>query len=338
MLQRFRKPLLALAVISVLAILTVLFLARGRTPPLPPLPNPNGYDDFLKAAALLTGDVSNASTLDHDGLRALMSTNAEPLRLIRLGLTRDCSVPTDSAMTNISGVLADLAGLKSLVRLLSEEGRLAEMETRYGDATHSYLDAIRFGNEISRGGFIIHRLVGIACEAIGNTPLSKLVPKLTSDEVRSVIAELEKIDRAGVTWDEVRRNETRFAQYQMGKSFNPVMWLMTRWQGWRSIQRAEMRHNRVAAHVRLLTAELAVRCYQSEQGRAPSVLEQLVPKYLQRVPIDPFNDRPVTYRPQGTNWLLYSIGEDGVDDGGKPAGRSVSGTVTKGDIFYDSPY
>jgi hypothetical protein len=116
------------------------------------------------------------------------------------------------------------------------------------------------------------------------------------------------------------------------------MWLMTRWQGWRSIQRAEMRHNRVAAHVRLLTAELAVRCYQSEQGSVPEGLEQLVPKYLQRVPIDPLSGHSLVYRSQGTNWVLYSVGEDGVDDGGQRVSRSVSGTVTKGDLFYDSPY
>ena len=77
-------------------------------------------------------------------------------------------------MTNISGVLADLAALKSLVRLLSEEDRLAEMETRFGDAANSYLDAIRLGSETSQGGFIIHRLVGSACEAFGDTQLSKL--------------------------------------------------------------------------------------------------------------------------------------------------------------------
>jgi hypothetical protein len=95
----------------------------------------------------------------------------------------------------------------------------------------------------------------------------------------------------------------------------------------------------MAAHLRLLTAELAARCYRSDQGRAPSSLEQLVPKYLQRVPLDPFNrGRPMIFLPQGTNWLLYSVGEDGVDDGGKRVGRSVSGTVTKGDLFYDSPY
>jgi hypothetical protein len=241
-------------------------------------------------------------------------------------------------MTNISGLLSDLANLKSLARLLEEEGRLAEMENRYGDAAHSYVDAIRFGNEISRGAFIINRLVGIACEAVGERPLAKLVPKIKPDEARSVIAALEKVDAARVTWAEVKRNEERFSRYQLGKGFNPITWVMTRVQGWRSIQRAKMRHNRVIAHERLLAVELALRCYESEQGRAPTGLEQLVPNYIQRVPADPFSDRPMIYRPQETNWLVYSVGEDGVDDGGKRVGRSVSGTITRGDLFYDSPY
>jgi len=114
MLQRFRTPLLALAVLFVLAMLTVLFLSTGRTPPRQPLPNPNGYDDFLKAAALLTGDVGNASTLvDHDGLRALVSTNAESLRLLRLGLTRQCALPADSAITNVPAMMAQFDGFET---------------------------------------------------------------------------------------------------------------------------------------------------------------------------------------------------------------------------------
>ena len=338
MLRKNRAILLAVAVICVLVVLTVLVVSTSRTPPHPPMPNPNGYDDFLKAATLLIGDVGNASTLDHDGLRALVSTNSESLRLLRLGLTRDCSVPTDSAMTNVPSMLTELSDMKRLVQLLASEGRLREMDNQLADAAQSYVDAIHFGNEISRGGFIINRLVGVACEAIGDTPLSKLAPKLNSTEARPVIAELEKADRAQVTWDEVQQNENRFAQYQLRKRFNPITWVMTRWQGWRARQRAEMRHKRVAAHVRLLIAELAVRCYQSDQGRAPTYLELLVPKYLQRVPSDPFSGQPLVYRPQGTNWLLYSVGEDGLDDGGKRAGRPASGTVTIGDIFYDSPY
>jgi UDP:flavonoid glycosyltransferase YjiC (YdhE family) len=149
---------------------------------------------------------------------------------------------------------------------------------------------------------------------------------------------LEKIDSTGVTWEEIRRNENRYSRHQLRKGFNPITWVMALWQRRQTLQIAERKHNRVIAHERLMTAELALRCYQSEQGRLPSSLEQLVPEYLQQVPLDPFSGRPVIYHPQGTNWLLYSVGEDGVDDGGKRVGRSVSGTVTKGDLFYDSPY
>ena len=54
------------------------------------------------------------------------------------------------------------------------------------------------------------------------------MPNLKRDEARSVITALDKIDGARVTWDEVRRNERRFAQYQLAKGFNPIAWVMTR--------------------------------------------------------------------------------------------------------------
>ncbi|HEY3855649.1 MAG TPA: hypothetical protein VGO67_14765 [Verrucomicrobiae bacterium] len=128
MTRKSRTLLLALVAVILLAMLAVLFLSLSRTPPPPPLPNPNGYDDFLKAATLMTGDLGNADTLNHDGLRALVSTNTESLRLLRLGLTRQCALPADSAMANVSAMLSDLAAMKQLVHLLAAEGRLREMD------------------------------------------------------------------------------------------------------------------------------------------------------------------------------------------------------------------
>jgi hypothetical protein len=338
MLHKRKRPLLAFAAVIGFALVAYLVFSMVWAPAPSPLPNPNGYDDFRKAAMFLTGDVGNASALELDELRALVATNSESLRLLRLGLTRQCVLPADAAMANFPSLLSDFSSFKSLARLLAEEGRLAEMENRYGDAAQSYVDAIHFGNEMSRGGFIINRLVGIACEAIGEMRLGKLVPRLNSQQAKPVIAELEKIDSAGVTWDEVMRNERRFERHQLGKGFNAITWAMTRWQAWQTRKRGEMRNKRVVARVRLVIAELAVRCYQSERGQAPATLEQLVPLYLQRVPLDPFSGRPLLYRPQGSDWLLYSVGEDGADDGGKRAGRSISGSVTRGDLFYNSPY
>ena len=91
----------------------------------------------------------------------------------------------------------------------------------------------------------------------------------------------------------------------------------------------------VIAHERLLMTELALRSYQSEKSRLPAGLGELVPGYLSNTPQDPFSGRPLIYRLQGKNWLLYSVGLDGRDDGGKPAGPGLS---AKGDLFYDSPW
>ena len=86
----------------------------------------------------------------------------------------------------------------------------------------------------------------------------------------------------------------------------------------------------------MLIAELAVRAYVQDKGRPPERLDQLVPEYLKGVPQDPFGSQSLVYRPQGTNWLLYSVGLDGVDNGGvlkTNRGDPPPGT----DLFYDSP-
>ena len=333
----FNKRILALCAVALalLGLVALLGFFSSRPPPPTPLPNPNGYDDFLQAAASLTGDVGNSSTFDQDMLREFVAANAEPLRLLRLGLTRHCSVPTDEVMTNFPATINNLARLKQLAWLLADEGRLAELESRPADAARSYLNALHFGNEVSRGGFLINRLVGIACEALGGSPLAALSRKLNCEQVLAVVPELEKLDRWAVTWDEVEQNEARFRRYQLRKGFNPITWVMTRWQGWKQRKLGEQRHNRLAAHLRLLTVELALHCYQTEHGRGPDRLDQLVPGHLKRVPLDPFSGQPFIYRVSGTNWLLYSVGADGVDDGGKAAGRSAS---SQGDLLYDSQW
>jgi hypothetical protein len=310
MLQRFRKPLLALAVIFVLAMLTVLFLSGGRTPALPPLPNPNGYDDFLKASEVVTGNFRDFRELNHDSLDALVSTNSEALRLLRLGLTRQCMMPMDSALTNAG--IDHLGGMKRLVQLLAAEGRLREMEDRPAEAARSYVDAIRFGNELSRGGFLVTRLVGVACEAIGCAPLAKVVPKLSREDARIVLTELERVDAGRVTWTAVLPSEAYYVRHQLGGRVNPIMRVWGWWQSRGIKEKAEVKHKMVIAR-----------------------LVDLVPNCLSTMPADPFNGQPLIYRPEGTNWLLYSVGPDGVDDGGRAAGR---GWPVKGDILLDSSW
>ena len=332
-MNKSRTKLVVAFVAGVLVLALAVHFTRGE-PVIAHLPKPNGYDDFIQASQEVHGTPADFGALDHDALREAIATNAEPLRRLRLGLTLPRCLPMDAGLTN-GGLTQQLGQMKQLVRLLVAEGRLHELENQPGKAARSYADAIRFGNEMSRGGYLIIRLVGISCEASGYTALSKLVPRLGPEESRSIISDLEKVDAGRVTWAEVRRDERAFCvRHHGGMLMHPVLWTVGWWQSREAIGKTEMRHKTVMAHERLLIAELALRVYQAEQGHPPARLEELAGKYFSEAPQDPFGTQPMVYRPQGTNWLLYSVGPDGLDNGGKPMG---GGPGLTGDMFINSP-
>ncbi len=71
------------------------------------------------------------------------------------------------------------------------------------------------------------------------------------------------------------------------------------------------------ARLALARTALAVGRHRLATRNLPNDLEDLVPKYLKQVPPDPFDGRPIRYQPGTPGFLLYSIGEDGHDDGGQ---------------------
>jgi hypothetical protein len=76
---------------------------------------------------------------------------------------------------------------------------------------------------------------------------------------------------------------------------------------------------------RLLLCAAAVRSYRLKHGKLPSSLTDLGldPKML----VDPYSGKDLVYRPGNSDYLLYSVGADGRDDGGVPADE---GTVPAG--------
>lgn len=69
---------------------------------------------------------------------------------------------------------------------------------------------------------------------------------------------------------------------------------------------------------------LAIRAYEAEQRRPPLLAADLVPEFLPRIPLDPFDGQPFRYvcgkvpaSWGGVAWGIYSIGRDFTDDGGR---------------------
>ncbi len=59
----------------------------------------------------------------------------------------------------------------------------------------------------------------------------------------------------------------------------------------------------------------------------PETLAALVPQYLPAVPLDPFTDQPFIYERRGAGYLLASVGDNGVYDGGD----DMNGWIVRGE-------
>ena len=74
----------------------------------------------------------------------------------------------------------------------------------------------------------------------------------------------------------------------------------------------------------ILMVTLALRAYHDKNKAWPEQLSALVPAYLNHIPMDPFALKgSLRYRLMGSGYLLYSVGPDGIDDGGKAIVRPI---------------
>lgn len=69
---------------------------------------------------------------------------------------------------------------------------------------------------------------------------------------------------------------------------------------------------------RILITAIALERYRGKHGSYPQKLAELAPEFLKMVPADFMDGQPLRYRPTDDgHFILYSVGQDCVDDGGK---------------------
>jgi hypothetical protein len=91
--------------------------------------------------------------------------------------------------------------------------------------------------------------------------------------------------------------------------------------------------SRILAGLRLLRTALTIRAYREEEGMFPPTLAALTPAWLDAVPIDLFSGQPLVYRLDVEGCKLYSIGPNGIDDGGQVV--PLGDIIDKGDLLLD---
>src|SRR5262249_47715700 len=86
------------------------------------------------------------------------------------------------------------------------------------------------------------------------------------------------------------------------------------------------------ARLRCALVALAAERHRRQHAAWPQSLADLVPTYLQAVPLDPFDGQPLRFRRTDAGAVVYSVGEDGRDDGGDPS-RPPDGGAQRDVVF-----
>src|SRR5581483_1694336 len=283
----FTKRCVGIIVFGFAVLLVALGLFRQRPPPPVPLPNPNGYDDFVKAAGLRTGQAFASTNIS--SLHDFVSSNAEALRLVRLGLTRDCRLPVVYSRGYGMDQMKQVTDFKALTMTMLGEGRLAELEGRTNDAVRIYFEIMQFNRQSAHGGLLFSELVALSGEFRGLLALRQISGGLDAETCRSVIAKLVSTRDNRDPPGEVVDREIAFhdCTYTLGERFHELMVTHRTSQWHADYHRLIQRRSVLQRQTGQLILILAERAYSLEHGGAPKSASDLVPDYLKFVPQDP---------------------------------------------------
>ncbi len=263
-------------------------------------PDPNGLDDLIRAGASIRGDWPNRGQIaeaDPVELRAFVDANRAALDLARVGLARECLVVFENSEEGLASQAGQHRRLIFLCRLLAADGFAAEAEGQVGHAWRSDVDVLRVGQAGSQGGILAHASMCWTIQDFALRRIRKRKDRLGADECRAIIAALADLDRRRVDPDALVRRWDDWVTNSWSLPYRTLLWFNGAYGAEERNQAALARAaaDKIARSFRLLMAELAIRAYTLDRKRAPGSLDELVPAYLEKVPIDPATSKPIDY-------------------------------------------
>lgn len=317
--SRFARPVLITLIVLIAFPLGWLYWRMATPPTIPQLRSeePNGYNGLMAIARKRKLDsVVVPSEEDGDkGLNTFAATHATIVDEVRNELVHPSFVPviyTEDTSLFYCGELRDLA------RALEAIGRKTRNSGRTQDAIDVFLDTVRLGHVTASDGLLVDYLVGCAIEISALDAVRKMRHALTTQQQNDLLESVILFDDAmGPLEGHVDRDQiwSAHAYGWRGRLYDIIGEL----SGSDNVIESSMitTRDRRLAQLRLLTVTIAINLYRQDRSELPDNLDQLVPKYLPKVIEDPFGAGPFVYRRQNKQqFILYSLGNNRIDDGG----------------------
>lgn len=256
------------------------------------------------------------------------SNPADGVRSIIAALTvADSLAPEPCLLTQCNRVLGQSLALSALERTVNQveftEGQLASL-------SHAVTKA-------GRPEAWMRAMVGLRCGLLGYCERPE---RLGLERPASIIVNgsqtLGFLDRGGVILLKLMDESLAVRQLPAHERMAAARTLNGKWQeALRTVFRIHESTSVILQDIKEELAEvaqltvahtaLAIERYRLSHGQLPVGLADLVPSHLPEVPQDPFDGRPLRYRRLEPGFIVYSIGPDETDDGGKQR-RPVKGS------------
>ena len=193
--------------VIVVAVWALIAWQSTSAPVSPKLPNPNGYEELVRAGKLVAQPAPDFKTASANELRAYVESNPEALALGRRALNHDSRVPVEFSSDYVADELPRLSAVRQVSRLLIAEGQLADKEGRYSEAAQAFLDLVRIGHEMERGGLMLHLMAGSAYQTAGLDGLERVRLHLDAVQAHDLLATLETVNGRRERFEQFKARE-----------------------------------------------------------------------------------------------------------------------------------
>lgn len=179
------------------------------------------------------------------------------------------------------------------------EARLAEIEERTNDAALIYMDQVRFGHALERGGDLNDFHISYQNKSDASDNLRRIADCLNAPTCRNIIHQLEELELRREPTSEILKRNKEIDRREKGFQFQEKVSRMLRTRSldpYKAVRiELEMasNHQRRQALITMLT--LARHAYTLEHGNKPDDASSLVPSYLSAIPQDPFTHKNLNF-------------------------------------------
>jgi hypothetical protein len=268
------------------------------------------YDALLRAQ---DGDMDGALTSCRGILNCGRSVGDEPTlvsMLVRIALNAVATKRVERTLAQGEPSEAALARVQHEFEAEAEEPLLLIGARGERGMMDGALQAVEAGDLDPNWLFALTGGKNGATILVGSTQFLRLpgVIKRVRAAVLRYNDQFVEITKLPVEQQPERIKELQAAEKSLPELARPILYASTK---------VAVAFHRDRATLRCAAVMVALERYRRANNRWPGSLTDLVPADLPKVPLDPFDSSPLRYRRLDDGVVVYSVGSDGQDNGGK---------------------